>query len=65
MARAKKQKVKLLTTNKNKELVVNTIEHAEKILMSKNNAKGLIVLNDDNFELTKNGLRKKSVKGDN
>ena len=64
MARAKKQNVTLLATNSNKELVVR-IAHAEKILLSKNNEKGLIVLNDDKFELTKDGLRKKSVKGDN
>lgn len=64
MARAKKQNVTLLATNSNKELVVS-IAHAEKILLSKNNEKGLIVLNDDKFELTKDGLRKKSVKGDN
>ena len=65
MARAKKQqKVTLLATDSEKELVVS-IDHAERILLSKNNEKGLIVLKDDNFELTKDGLRKKSVKGDN
>jgi len=54
-----------LVTSKGKTLEVTSIDHAEKILLSKNNAKGLIKLDDDKFELTKNGLRKKSIKRDN
>jgi hypothetical protein len=42
-----------------------SLEHAEKVLRSKNNAKGLIQLDDENFELTKNGLRKRTIKRDN
>ena len=62
MAKSKDTKVKLLTSN-GKTLEVN-IDHAEKILFSRNNKNGLIKLDDDNFELTSNGLRKKSVKRD-
>ena len=62
MAKSKDTKVKLLTSN-GKTLEVS-IDHAEKILFSKNNKNGLIKLDDDNFELTSNGLRKKSVKRD-
>ncbi len=62
MAKSKDTKVKLLASN-GKTLEVN-IDHAEKILFSRNNKNGLIKLDDDNFELTSNGLRKKSVKRD-
>lgn len=62
MAKSKDTKIKLLTSN-GKTLEVN-IDHAEKILFSRNNKNGLIKLDDDNFELTSNGLRKKSVKRD-
>lgn len=59
-----KVNIKLVTV-KGKSFTVTSIDHAEKILLSKNNAKGLIKLDDEKFELTKNGLRKKSIKGDN
>ncbi len=62
MAKSKDTKIKLLTSN-GKTLEVS-IDHAEKILFSRNNKNGLIKLDDDNFELTSNGLRKKSVKRD-
>ena len=62
MAKSKDTIIKLLTSN-GKTLEVN-IDHAEKILFSRNNKNGLIKLDDDNFELTSNGLRKKSVKRD-
>ena len=62
MANSKDTKIKLLTSN-GKTLEVN-IDHAEKILLSRNNKNSLIKLDDDNFELTSNGLRKKSVKRD-
>jgi hypothetical protein len=62
MAKSKDTIIKLLTSN-GKTLEVS-IDHAEKILFSRNNKKGLIKLDDDNFELTSNGLRKKSVKRD-
>ncbi len=62
MAKSKDTKVKLLASN-GKTLEVN-IDHAEKILFSRNNKNSLIKLDDDNFELTSNGLRKKSVKRD-
>jgi len=62
MAKSKDTKVKLLASN-GRTLEVN-IDHAEKILFSRNNKNGLIKLHDDNFELTSNGLRKKSVKRD-
>jgi len=63
MAKSKDIKIKLVTVS-GKTFTVTSIDHAEKILLSKNNSKGLIKLDDDNFELTKNGLRKRSVKGD-
>jgi len=63
MAKAKTTNVKLKTA-KGKTLVV-TYQHAEKILRSKNNLKGLIQLDDENFELTKNGLNKRAIKRDN
>ncbi len=63
MAKSKDTKIKLLTSN-GKTLEVS-IDHAEKILFSRNNKNGLIKLDDDNFELTTNGLRKRSVKKDN
>ena len=53
-----------LVTSKGKTLEVTSIDHAEKILLSRNN-KGLIKLDDDKFELTKDGLRKRRVKGNN
>jgi len=62
MAKSKDTIIKLLTSN-GKTLEVS-IDHAEKILFSRNNKNGLIKLDDDNFELTSNGLRKKSVKRD-
>jgi len=63
MAKTKITNVKLKTTE-GKTLVV-TYQHAEKILLSKNNSKGLIVLDDEKFELTKNGIRKRTIKKDN
>ena len=63
MARTKVN-IKLVTA-KGKSFVVTSIDHAEKILLSKNNKNGLIKLDDDKFELTKDGLRKRRVKGDN
>ena len=62
MAKAKIN-IKLVTVS-GKTFTVASIDHAEKILLSKNNAKGLIKLDDDTFELTKNGLRKKSITRD-
>ena len=64
MAKTKKITNVTLKTTEGKTLVV-TYEHAEKILLSKNNLKGLIVLDDENFELTKNGIRKRTIKKDN
>jgi beta-xylosidase len=61
MAKAKITNVTLRTAE-GKTLVV-TYEHAEKILRSKNN-KGVIKLDDSNFELTENGLRKRTTKKD-
>lgn len=63
MAKSKTTKVNLVTVGG--RVFTVTIDHAEKILLSKNNKNGLIKLEDDNFELTTNGLRKKSVKKDN
>ena len=63
MAKSKITKVNLVTVSGRAFAVA--IDHAEKILLSKNNKNGLIKLGDDNFELTTNGLRKKSVKKDN
>lgn len=63
MAKAKITNVTLRTIE-GKTLVVS-YKHAEKILLSKNNVKNLIVLDDENFELTENGLRKRTIKKDN
>jgi hypothetical protein len=63
MAKAKITNVNLKTVG-GKTFTV-TLVHAEKILRSKNNAKGLIVLDDKNFELTENELRKRTIKRDN
>jgi len=63
MAKAKIN-IKLKVAVSGKTFTVASIDHAEKILLSKNNAKGLIKLDDDTFELTKNGLRKKSITRD-
>ena len=62
MARTKVN-IKLVTVG-GKTFTVTSIDHAEKILLSRNN-KGLIKLDDDKFELTKDGLRKRRVKGNN
>jgi len=60
---AKKEiKVKLATSS-GKTLEV-ALSHAERILLSKNNKNKLHRLDNDRFELTENGLRKRIVKGD-
>lgn len=59
----KKVEIKLKAMDSNKEFMVFTIEHAERLLLGNNNKKGLIKLVDKNFELTKDGLRKRSVTG--
>jgi hypothetical protein len=64
MAKVNKTTNVTLRTIKGKTLVVS-YKHAENILRSKNNVKGLIVLDDENFELTENGLRKRTIKKDN
>jgi len=63
MAKAKITNVKLKTVGG--KILTVTYQHAEKILLSRNNLKGLIVLDDENFELTKNGIRKRTIKKDN
>ena len=63
MAKAKITNVTLKTVGG--KILTVSYKHAEKILLSKNNVKKLIVLDDENFELTKNGLRKRTIKKDN
>ena len=60
---AKKETMIKLVTSGGKKLEV-TFKHAEKILLSRNNKNNLHKLDDNKFELTKNGLRKRVVKGD-
>ncbi len=55
-------KVKLITVD-GKTFTV-TLEHAERILKSKNNKQTNIKLASDTFELTDNGLRKRRTKKD-
>ena len=55
-------KVELLTVD-GKTFTV-TLEHAERILKSKNNKQAKIKLASDTFELTENGLRKRRTKKD-
>ena len=54
--------VKLLTSFG--KILEVTLEHAEKILKSKNNKQANIKLASDTFELTTNGLRKRRTKKD-
>jgi hypothetical protein len=55
-------KVKLITVDGRTFTV--TLEHAEKILKSKNNKQTNIKLASDTFELTENGLSKRRTKKD-